>query len=121
MYGRNRVSEDEIREGSGDHLLGLGSTEKAPGRCSSVILPDPLPQPTRQSEAYPAFALYSSSSVVKRSAPDDDTAGAEPSAKRRKAEDLSSPSKRRRLEEDGLVMMDSANDKLEDENVIEID
>jgi ubiquitin-like 1-activating enzyme E1 B len=48
-----------------------------------------------------------------------------PSVKRTKTNgttgvDITSPSKKRRLDEDGLILMDSANDRLEDD-VIEID
>jgi ubiquitin-like 1-activating enzyme E1 B len=63
---------------------------------------------------------------LKRSAPDDDVIDLEPSSKRIKTNGqlppnvISSPSKRRRLEEDGLLLLDGANDKLEDD-VIEID
>lgn len=35
--------------------------------------------------------------------------------------ELGSPSKKRRLEEDGLVMLESATDKIDRDDVIEID
>ncbi|ESK91584.1 hypothetical protein Moror_2502 [Moniliophthora roreri MCA 2997] len=103
--------------------VGLGILPKNhPADAPPFILPNPLLQPTRKVKPAPPSPSTPPRASLKRSAPDDsDTTDAEPSAKRRKAEELSSPSKRRRLEEDGLVMMDSANDKLEDENVIEID
>lgn len=62
----------------------------------------------------------------KRTAPDDDVAEVEPSAKRTKingtsATDIASPSKKRKLEEDGLVLLDGANDRMDQEDVIVID
>ncbi|KAK7062646.1 E1 ubiquitin-activating protein uba2 [Paramarasmius palmivorus] len=100
--------------------VGLGILPKNhPVDAPPYILPDPLPQPPRKVKPVQAPSTPPRASL-KRSAPDD-IDNVEPSAKRRKADDLSSPSKKRRLEEDGLIMMDSANDKLEDENVIEID
>ncbi|KII85453.1 hypothetical protein PLICRDRAFT_115957 [Plicaturopsis crispa FD-325 SS-3] len=90
---------------------------------SAYVLPSPLPMPPRVARpgTPPAPSL-------KRSAPDDDILELEPSLKRVKGNNggpvtslnLTSPSKKRRLEEDGLIMMDSAEDQLED-NVIEID
>lgn len=56
---------------------------------------------------------------------DDDVIEIEPSAKRIKTiasvnDAITSPSKKRKLDEDGLILMDGANDKLNDD-VIEID
>ncbi|KAL0959328.1 hypothetical protein HGRIS_014589 [Hohenbuehelia grisea] len=101
------------------------------------ILPDPLPKPARKATPPPP-ATPPPAAGLKRSAPHDDDGieEVEPSAKRTKtatdtetpsapsnpfAAPLSSPSKRRRLEEDGLVLMEDKHDKLEDEDVIEID
>ncbi|KAK1230948.1 E1 ubiquitin-activating protein uba2 [Marasmius sp. AFHP31] len=86
------------------------------------ILPDPLPQPPRKEKpSLPPPPSTPPRASLKRSAPDDsDIVASEPSAKRMKADVLASPSKKRRLEEDGLVLMDSATDVLDD-NVIEID
>lgn len=65
----------------------------------------------------------------KRPAPDnDEILEVEPSSKRAKTNgapvvtsaNLTSPSKKRRLEEDGLILMDSAADQLRDD-IIEID
>jgi ubiquitin-like 1-activating enzyme E1 B len=61
--------------------------------------------------------------AVKRPAPED---GEQPSAKRARTNGfapnagLASPSKKRKLEEDGLVMLDTASEELRDD-VIEID
>ena len=90
----------------------------------ALILPSSLPKPSfhpRPSTPVPAPSR-------KRSAPDDEVDEVEPLAKRAKTNgvsssslELGSPSKKRRLEEDGLVMLDSATDKIESEDVIEID
>lgn len=89
----------------------------------AFIPPSPLPLPPRR--AKPATPPPTS---LKRSAPDDEILElAGPSVKRAKTNgnesslpDITSPSKKRRLEEDGLIMMESQDDKLEDD-VIEID
>lgn len=63
---------------------------------------------------------------LKRSLPldDDEIIDLEPTPKRVKSgpstKAMTSPSKKRRLEEDGLILMDGANDQLGDD-VIEID
>lgn len=60
----------------------------------------------------------------KRAAPDDDDV---PAAKRARTADrlpadlVFSPSKKKRLEEDGLIMLDTADEKVEDDDIIEID
>jgi len=92
--------------------------------ATTLILPSSLPKPhfnPRPSTPPPALSR-------KRSAPDDDVAEAEPLAKRARTNgasssllEIGSPSKKRRLEEDGLVMLDSATDKIEHDDVIEID
>lgn len=53
--------------------------------------------------------------------PPNSKAKANPLKRKIEAPELSSPSKKRRLEEDGLVVMESVHDKLEDEDIIEID
>ena len=85
-----------------------------------MILPTTLPKPP--------FTLRPSTPSVapsrKRSAPDDDIAEVDaPSAKRIKTDGatVGSPSKRKRLEEEGLVLLESATDRMEDVDVIEID
>ena len=91
----------------------------------ALILPSSLPKPSFHPRPSTPVAAPS---ARKRSAPDDDVADVEPLAKRAKTNGASSsslefgsPSKKRRLEEDGLVMLDSATDKIESDDVIEID
>jgi len=104
----------------GTIAVGLGVLPpNHPIDAPAFILPSPLPKPPRKlkpSTPPPA--------TLKRSAPDDEVIEAGPSAKRAKINGatigISSPSKKRRLEEDGLILMENANDKLEDD-VIEID
>jgi ubiquitin-like 1-activating enzyme E1 B len=64
---------------------------------------------------------------LKRPAPDwtDGIIDLEPSPKRTKADNarrpgnvIASPSKRRRLDEDGLILMERQDDKLEDEVIV---
>ena len=87
----------------------------------AFIPPSPLPLPPRKAKP----ALPTSLTSLKRPAPDDEVFLAS-SDKRVKTNgngtggDITSPSKKRRLEEDGLVMMENRDDRLEDE-VIEID
>ncbi|KAG9311178.1 hypothetical protein JVU11DRAFT_8248 [Chiua virens] len=88
----------------------------------ALMLPSSLPKPPfhpRPSTPVPVPSR-------KRSAPDDDVAEVAPLPKRAKTNgpsstEFGSPGKKRRLEEDGLVMLDSAADKMESEDVIEID
>ncbi|EPQ51473.1 hypothetical protein GLOTRDRAFT_81057 [Gloeophyllum trabeum ATCC 11539] len=96
-----------------------------------LILPSPLPAPPRKVKV--AAPPPSTPPPKKRPAPvDDDVVEMEPAAKRAKTNgngaadtklnpNLYTPSKKRRLDEDGLVMLDSANEKVEDDDVIEID
>ena len=97
-----------------------------PADAPPFVLPSPLPQPPRKVKPMAPLPVTPRRTSVKRSAPvdDDDILEFEPSAKRVKptvqADVISSPSKKRRLEEDGLILMEGANDKLEDD-VIEID
>lgn len=94
-----------------------------PADGPALLLPSSLPRPPYNPR--PSTPIPPAPSR-KRSAPDDEVSEVEPSAKRAKTNgtslpELGSPSKKRRLEEDGLVMLDSAADKIEDDDVIEID
>ncbi|KAF5364953.1 hypothetical protein D9758_008117 [Tetrapyrgos nigripes] len=94
-----------------------------PVDAPAFILPDPVPEPPKK--AKPAVIISTPPKTsLKRSAPDDDILELEPTAKRQKSamnQDISSPSKKRRLEEDGLIIMETADEKLEDDDVIVID
>ena len=59
----------------------------------------------------PKKPKFSTSSTIKAAINNIAT----PKGKKRKAGDTFSPSKKRRLEEDGLIMMDGADDKFEEE------
>ncbi|KAI1798438.1 hypothetical protein LXA43DRAFT_30912 [Ganoderma leucocontextum] len=98
----------------------------------ALILPSPLPQPPRKEKPRPATPSPPiPSATKKRRAPDDIQDLDAPSAKRAKVGGMETtgavpftPSKRRRLEEDGLILLDSAEEKIEDggdPDVIEID
>ncbi|KAF9218464.1 hypothetical protein BS17DRAFT_869307 [Gyrodon lividus] len=94
-----------------------------PAGGPALVLPSPLPQPPYNPR--PSTPIPPAPSR-KRSAHDDEVSGIEPSAKRAKTNgaslpELGSPGKKRRLEVDGLVMLDSAGDKIDDDDVIEID
>lgn len=100
-------------------ILGLTSPNY-PVDAPPFILPSPLPLPPQK-----ARASTPPPTTLKRSAPDDEIFEVGPSTKRAKTNgttnvDITSPSKKRRLDEDGLILMDNANDRLEDD-VIEID
>jgi ubiquitin-like 1-activating enzyme E1 B len=96
-----------------------------PSDGPAYILPSPLPSPPRLEKRPPTPPPAPSR---KRSAPDDEIAEVEPLAKRVKTSTngtttlpvIASPSKRRKLEEDGLLMLSSKDDKIDDD-VIEID
>ncbi|KAJ8082447.1 E1 ubiquitin-activating protein uba2 [Marasmius tenuissimus] len=115
------IVDEEGEWGTISVAIGL-LPESHPVGASPFILPDPLPRPPRKEKpSLPPPPSTPPRASLKRSAPDDsDIVESEPSAKRMKADVLASPSKKRRLEEDGLVLMDSATDVLDD-NVIEID
>ncbi|CCM03478.1 uncharacterized protein FIBRA_05611 [Fibroporia radiculosa] len=89
----------------------------------ALILPSPLPMPARRPKP-PAPSTPPPTLNLKRSAPNDEEI--EPSAKRLKTDKTTtdatpfSPSKKRKLEEDGLILLDDADDKL-DVDVIEIE
>ncbi|KAH7890333.1 hypothetical protein F5I97DRAFT_14031 [Phlebopus sp. FC_14] len=98
-----------------------------PSDGPAMILPSPLPKPRRQVRPSTPISEPSAPSR-KRSAPDDEVTDLEPAAKRAKTNgasstlpEMGSPSKKRRLEEEGLVMLDGAADKMEEEDVIVID
>ena len=84
--------------------------------CSeTAIFPSPLPIPPRKYRPLPSAP---STPMKKRPAEAFDDADIRPS--KRPKQDLSndtlaSPSKKRRLEEDGLLMLDDPNEKLDDE------
>ncbi|KAJ8516028.1 hypothetical protein ONZ45_g6634 [Pleurotus djamor] len=100
-----------------------------PSDAAPLILPSPPPVPPKKAKP-PMVPVTPPRRPLKRAAPDDDDV--EPSSKRTKTEvnghakvgrapsPLASPSKRRRLEEDGLVIMEHAEEALDD-NVIELD
>lgn len=95
-----------------------------PSDGPAYILPSPLPSPPRLEKR----VLTPPAPSRKRSAPDDEIAEVEPLAKRVKTGTngsttlpvIPSPSKRKRLEEDGLLILSSKDDKIDDD-VIEID
>lgn len=99
-------------------LLLYSSTH--PASAPSFILPDPLPQPPRKEKPPVPAPETPPRASLKRSAPDDDVIllddekSSEPAAKKQKLSqpepEISSPSKKRRLEEDGLIMMERADD-----------
>ncbi|KAF7967032.1 hypothetical protein HWV62_36023 [Athelia sp. TMB] len=109
----------------GTIAVGLGVLPpNHPVDAPPFILPSPLPLPPRKER--PATPPPPPAPSKKRAGPDDDEiVEVEPSSKRTKmngssAPALSSPSKKRRLEEDGLILMESAEDRLRDD-IIEID
>ena len=88
----------------------FGSSPNHPIDGPAFILPDPLPAPPKRVKPKPVSVTPPKPAAKRRA---DEAFGS--------ALEIPSPSKKRRLEEDGLVLMDSANDKLEDDGVIEID
>ncbi|KAI0693160.1 hypothetical protein BC835DRAFT_1508132 [Cytidiella melzeri] len=87
----------------------------------ALSLPQPLPLP-------PKIVKEESTAQKKRSAPDDDEIVEEPPAKRARTNGLASlaplgsPTKKRILEEDGILLLETADEKVEvDIDVIEID
>ncbi|KAF8121528.1 hypothetical protein EV363DRAFT_1363686 [Boletus edulis] len=96
-----------------------------PTDAPALILPSSLPKPPFNPRR-PIRAITPPAPSRKRTAPEDDVAEVEPLAKRAKtngasSRELRSPSKKKRLEEDGLVMLDSATDKMDNDDIIEID
>ena len=88
------------------------------------MLPSPLPQPGKKEKPRPATPTPAPPSAAKKRPAPDDAGLEEPSAKRAKTGTLFSPSKKRKLEEDGLIVLDDADEKIEedvDPDVIEID
>ncbi|KAF8880664.1 hypothetical protein BD779DRAFT_1548299 [Infundibulicybe gibba] len=84
------------------------------------ILPSPLPKPPRKLKP-PVPAVSPPRTSLKRSLPDDNDELA-PATKRARPSDTNnttnSPSKKRRLEEDGLIVLDGANDILDDDIIV---
>ncbi|KAF8121553.1 hypothetical protein EV363DRAFT_1363763 [Boletus edulis] len=112
--GKFLTTVDE--EGSGGRL------PNHPTDALALILPSSLPKPPFN----PRRPITPPAPLRKRTAPEDDVAEVEPLAKRAKTNgaspiQLRSPSKKKRLEEEGLVMLDSATDKMDNDDVIEID
>ncbi|TBU39389.1 hypothetical protein BD309DRAFT_1012010 [Dichomitus squalens] len=101
-----------------------------PVDAPALVLPEPLPRPPRKERPRPATpSPPTPSAAKKRPAPDDiEEIDAPPAKRGRMGADTASavpftPSKKRRLEEDGLIILDSAEEKIEeqDPDVIEID
>ena len=85
-----------------------------------MVLPTKLPKPAFT----PRPSTLSAAPSRRQSAPDDDIAEVDaPSPKRVKTDGMAvgNPSKRERLEEEGLVLLESATDGMEDGDVIDID
>nr|BAF64519.1 Uba2 [Coprinopsis cinerea] len=100
------------------------------------ILPSPLPKPSRKPKPRAPTPETPHKANGKRTLPvenDDGIIDLAPTPKKpkfsvasnlplkRKAEDEPSPSKKRKLEEDGLVVLDGADDKIEEQDYIVID
>ncbi|KAH9838037.1 uncharacterized protein C8Q71DRAFT_574651 [Rhodofomes roseus] len=92
-----------------------------PADGSALILPSPLPTPPPRK---PKKAMPSTPppTGTKRAAPDDDEL--EPAAKRQKTNGIApvpppfTPSKKRRLEDDGLIMLETLDEPLEDDVIL---
>ncbi|KAG7439796.1 uncharacterized protein BT62DRAFT_976503 [Guyanagaster necrorhizus] len=109
------IADEEGEWGTITVALGL-LPESYAADAPPFILPSPLPKAPRK----PKQAVIPDSpvkmSTLKRSAPTDDDV--EPSAKRIKVDTLSSPSKKQRLDEDGVILMDGVDDRLEDDIIV---
>ncbi|CDO73925.1 hypothetical protein BN946_scf185016.g82 [Trametes cinnabarina] len=108
-----------------------------PADGPALILPSPLPKPPRRQKPRVSTPSPppppSTITSKKRAAPDDEIEEVDaPSAKRARKDEGAgdsvaggvsfTPSKKRKLEEDGLIMLDTAEEKVEDDpDVIEID
>ncbi|KAJ7087251.1 hypothetical protein B0H15DRAFT_843243 [Mycena belliarum] len=97
-----------------------------PADAPPFILPDPLPRPPQRMKVSPPAPETPLRVSLKRSAPDD-TGGdeiidLEPTPKRPKLNAanmaIKSPSKKRRLDEDGLILMEGKDDKLDDDIIV---
>ncbi|KAF8421720.1 hypothetical protein L210DRAFT_3424085, partial [Boletus edulis BED1] len=97
--------------------LGICDRPNHPTDAPALILPSSLPKPPFN----PRRSITPPAPSRKWTAPEDDVAEVEPLAKRAKTNGASSPSKKERLEEEGLVMLDSATDKMDNDDIIEID
>ncbi|KAF5392394.1 hypothetical protein D9757_001545 [Collybiopsis confluens] len=99
-----------------------------PSSGPSLILPDPLPRPTKKAKPQIVAPSTPPRASLKRSAPDDDIVlldhepmdNGQPAAKKQKLSqpELSSPSKKRKLEEDGIVLLEGADDKMDDDVIV---
>ncbi|KAF9810471.1 hypothetical protein IEO21_06901 [Rhodonia placenta] len=91
----------------------------------ALILPSPLPSPPKKAKAVAPRPVTPQPTAVKRSAPDDDD-DVEPAAKRVKTNGamwspsglITTPSKKRKLEEDGLILLEDATEKLDDDVIV---
>ncbi|KIY50229.1 hypothetical protein FISHEDRAFT_64888 [Fistulina hepatica ATCC 64428] len=113
----NIVDEDEERATISLALSSLPADHQPD--ALPFILPDPLPKPPRKVKPPAPTPATPPRSSLKRSAPPSDDE-IEPSSKRIKSSGAfsQSPSKKRRLEEDGLVLLESANETLNDDVII---
>ncbi|PFH51632.1 hypothetical protein AMATHDRAFT_74813 [Amanita thiersii Skay4041] len=98
------------------------------------ILPSPLPKPVERVKPAPIPVATPPRKSLKRPLPEEDENGVldlEPTPKRTRTYStrngdalprdpavMASPSKRRRLDEDGFVMMEGANDTMEDDVIV---
>lgn len=108
------IVDDEGEYGTIQVAIGVLSPNH-PIDGNALMLPYPLPLPPK---------LVKQPESLKRPAPEEDEI-MEPPAKRVRTNGilpdvLASPSKKRKLEEDGIVMLETANEALEDD-VIELD
>ncbi|KAK0450329.1 uncharacterized protein EV420DRAFT_1621956 [Desarmillaria tabescens] len=109
------IADEEGEWGTITVALGL-LPESHPPDAPPFILPSPLPKAPRKPKQVALPDSPVKMSTLKRPAPTDDDV--EPSAKRVKVDALSSPSKKQRLEEDGIILMDGADDRLEDDIIV---
>ncbi|KAJ7720279.1 hypothetical protein DFH07DRAFT_1067768 [Mycena maculata] len=97
-----------------------------PADAPTFVLPDPLPRPPRKVKAPPPMPETPLRVSLKRAAPgdegDDDVIDLEPTPKRPRIkvadEAIKSPSKKRKLDEDGLILMDGKDDRLDDDIIV---
>ncbi|KAL1712600.1 hypothetical protein EV715DRAFT_259401 [Schizophyllum commune] len=121
------VHEDGLWGATVQCALGVLSVSH-PADAPPYQLPSPfpsVPKRAREKTPVPAKTPTPPRASLKRSAPEDDDV-VEPAAKKVKgangtAVPDASPSKKRRLEEDGLILLDSAVETLEDDDVIIVD
>ncbi|KAF7377833.1 Uba2 [Mycena sanguinolenta] len=131
-YARTLGSLNTRRGSGGTISVGLGVLPADhPVDAPPYILPDPLPRPPRKVKLPPPMPVTPVRLSLKRGAPDDggddEIIDLEPTPKRPRLkttaaadEAIKSPSKKRKLDEDGLILMEGKDDKLDDD-IIEID